>query len=292
MPRLRSQAGQVAAEYLGALLLVAVIIAALSAPSCTRTSRSRSSARSARSPAPPSAASRASRRPQGAGEDEPGEPDRSVYDDECKNDLPGDLLRGEGDDPSGGDPEANQVYDNLGQVFDYYADTFGRDSYDDAGAELIASINFCENAGHADPQRLLGRHPDEVRRRLRVEPRRHRPRAHARGHRPHRRPRVPVPVGRAQRVDVGHLRLQRRQRRLGDRRGPAGRRAARHGQPGQRRPAAARARRRLRRDAQRRQPVQRQRRRALQQRHPQPRLLPDGAVDRPQARRSRSSTAR
>ena len=58
-------------------------------------------------------------------------------------------MRGEGDDPSGGDPEANQVYDNLGQVFDYYADTFGRDSYDDAGAELIASINFCENPGTA-----------------------------------------------------------------------------------------------------------------------------------------------
>ena len=79
-------------------------------------------------------------------EEQPGEPDRSVYDDECKNDLPGRLLRGEGDDASG-DPEADAVYDNLGRVFDYYAQTFGRDSYDDAGAELIASINFCQNPG-------------------------------------------------------------------------------------------------------------------------------------------------
>ena len=55
-------------------------------------------------------------------------------------------MRGEGDDPSG-DPEADAVYDNLGQVFDYYSDTFGRDSYDDAGADLIASINFCETPG-------------------------------------------------------------------------------------------------------------------------------------------------
>ena len=44
-------------------------------------------------------------------------------------------------------PEANQDYDNLGKTFEYYADTFGRDSYDDSGAELIASINFCENPG-------------------------------------------------------------------------------------------------------------------------------------------------
>ena len=44
-------------------------------------------------------------------------------------------------------PEANQVYDNLGKTFEYYADTFGRDSYDNSGAELIASINFCENPG-------------------------------------------------------------------------------------------------------------------------------------------------
>ena len=50
-------------------------------------------------------------------------------------------------------------------------------------------------AGHADPQRLLGRNPDEVRRRIRLQPRRDRPRAHARGHRADRRPRVPVQSG-------------------------------------------------------------------------------------------------
>ena len=65
---------------------------------------------------------------------------------ECDNNLPGDLVRDEGDDPSG-DPEADAVYDNLGEVFDYYSETFGRDSYDDAGADLIASINFCETPG-------------------------------------------------------------------------------------------------------------------------------------------------
>jgi Zn-dependent metalloprotease len=147
MPRLRAQSGQVAAEYLGALLLVAVIIGALLstqlhthiAVEVERAICKITGASACDGPGVPSS--------QGEGEDAPGDPDRSVYDAECEGDLPGRLVRGEGDDPSGGDPEANQVYDNLGQVFDYYADTFGRDSYDDAGAELIASINFCENPG-------------------------------------------------------------------------------------------------------------------------------------------------
>jgi Zn-dependent metalloprotease len=145
MPRLRCAAGQVAAEYLGVLLLVAVVIAALIgsqlhtqiAVEVERAICKIAGSSECGEPGVPQA---------DASEHEPGEPDRSVYDDECKNDLPGRLLRGEGDDPSG-DPEADAVYDNLGQVFRYYADTFGRDSYDDSGAELIASINFCEEAG-------------------------------------------------------------------------------------------------------------------------------------------------
>ena len=87
------------------------------------------------------------RRSSSAGEDEPGEPDRYVYDDECKNDLPGELVRGEGDDPSAATPRPTRSTTTSAQVFDYYADTFGRDSYDNSGAELVASINFCENAG-------------------------------------------------------------------------------------------------------------------------------------------------
>ena len=153
--RLRSASGQVAAEYVGGLLLIAVVIAGV-----------------------PEA--------HDAGDDPADDPDRDIHDAECDNDLPGDLVRGEGDDPSG-DPEADAVYDNLGQVFDYYSATFGRDSYDDSGADLVASINFCETPGHSDAQRALGRDPDGVRRRLCLEPRHHRPRAHARRHGAHRR---------------------------------------------------------------------------------------------------------
>ena len=104
MPRLRAQAGQVAAEYLGVLLLVAVVIAALIgtqlhthiAVEVQRAICKIAGSAACGEPGVPQA--------QGADDDDPGEPDRSVYDDECKNDLPGRLLRGEGDDPAGGDP--------------------------------------------------------------------------------------------------------------------------------------------------------------------------------------------
>jgi Zn-dependent metalloprotease len=144
--RLSSSAGQVAAEYMGGLLLVAVVVAALLggqvhtriAVEAERAICKITGSVACGEPGVP--------KPEGADSD-PGEPDREVHDAECDNDLPGDLIRDEGDDPSGGDQEANQVFDNLGQVFDYYSNTFGRDSYDDAGGDLIASINFCETPG-------------------------------------------------------------------------------------------------------------------------------------------------
>ena len=149
MPRTRlsSSAGQVAAEYVGGLLLVAVVIGALLggqvhtriAVEVERAICKVTGSAQCGEPGVP--------KPEGAGDSEPGDPDREVHDADCDNDLPGDLLRGEGEDPAGGDPEADQVYDNLGQVFRYYADTFGRDSYDNAGGDLIASINFCEEPG-------------------------------------------------------------------------------------------------------------------------------------------------
>jgi Zn-dependent metalloprotease len=146
MSRLRANTGQVAAEYLGGLLLVAVIVAAMIGSQVHTTivvEVERAICKIAGSgecgePTIPQA--------EGSGEDAEGEPDRDVHDAECDNDLPGDLVRGEGDDPSG-DPEADAVYDNLGEVFDYYSETFGRDSYDDAGADLVATIDFCETPG-------------------------------------------------------------------------------------------------------------------------------------------------
>ena len=113
-----------------------------------------------------------------------------------------------------------------------------------AARELVGLRALLREARRAVQQRLLERRPDGLRRGLRGAARRDRARAHARDHRPHGGSRLRVPVRRAQRVLLGHLRLQRRHRRLGDRRGPAQRRDPRHGRSrALRRP---RARRRLR----------------------------------------------
>jgi Zn-dependent metalloprotease len=56
-------------------------------------------------------------------------------------DLPGSSVRTEGSGASG-DAEANAVYTTLGLMYDFLSTDFSRDSYDDAGHQLLASVNF------------------------------------------------------------------------------------------------------------------------------------------------------
>jgi bacillolysin len=53
----------------------------------------------------------------------------------------GTFARGEGD-PATGDADVDGAYDFTGATYDYYASTFGRDSYDGAGAELISFVHY------------------------------------------------------------------------------------------------------------------------------------------------------
>ena len=106
--RLSSSAGQVAAEYLGGLLLVAVVIAALIGTQVHTQHRGRGRARDLQDHRLGRCGEPGVPQPEGADDAEPGEPDREVHDAECDNDLPGDLLRDEGDDPAGGDQEADR----------------------------------------------------------------------------------------------------------------------------------------------------------------------------------------
>lgn len=62
------------------------------------------------------------------------------------NDLPGMLVREEGDLPTG-DTDTDLAYDFAGDTYDYFFDEHGRDSYDDAGAMLLSTVHFCPNAG-------------------------------------------------------------------------------------------------------------------------------------------------
>ncbi len=65
---------------------------------------------------------------------------REIYDWDY---APGDLAfpeREEGDAASG-DTEVDEAYDSLGQVYNYFASVHGRDSYDNRGATLTATVH-------------------------------------------------------------------------------------------------------------------------------------------------------
>ena len=62
--------------------------------------------------------------------------------------LPGTLVRSEGD-PAVGDPAADEAYDGLGSTFDLMQDVFGRNSLDDAGMALVATVHYLENYNNA-----------------------------------------------------------------------------------------------------------------------------------------------
>ena len=68
---------------------------------------------------------------------------RNIYDTYNTSTLPGDLVRSEGDLPTG-DPDADMAYDFTGDAYDYFFVQHGRDSYDGAGATLVSTVDYCE----------------------------------------------------------------------------------------------------------------------------------------------------
>ncbi|OJH39687.1 hypothetical protein BON30_19620 [Cystobacter ferrugineus] len=58
------------------------------------------------------------------------------------------LVRQEGEEPTG-DAIVDAAYDNLGRFYDCYQGLFSRDSYDNAGAPLQASVHFLRNFANA-----------------------------------------------------------------------------------------------------------------------------------------------
>lgn len=77
--------------------------------------------------------------------------DRSVHDHNSQPGgvLPGPPARGEGD-PATGVADVDAAYDYMLDTYDYYWRAFGRDSYDDAGSTIVATVNTlalpCPNA--------------------------------------------------------------------------------------------------------------------------------------------------
>ena len=66
---------------------------------------------------------------------------RTIYDAAGSQQLPGKSIRKEGAKPVG-DASVDEAYDGLGATFDFYLDTYHRNSIDDAGLVLNASVHF------------------------------------------------------------------------------------------------------------------------------------------------------
>ncbi|QAT82406.1 bacillolysin [Corallococcus coralloides] len=69
---------------------------------------------------------------------------RKTYTAKNRTTLPGTLVRGEGQGASG-DAVLDQAHDNAGFTYDFYANVFGRDSYDGLGTALTSSVHYSKN---------------------------------------------------------------------------------------------------------------------------------------------------
>lgn len=86
----------------------------------------------------------ATAQPRGAqrpGRDDGTRPRRSIYDAQQETTLPGALVRYEGADPAD-DVAANEAYAGLGHTWALFREAFARDSLDDKGLGLEASVHY------------------------------------------------------------------------------------------------------------------------------------------------------
>lgn len=66
---------------------------------------------------------------------------RHIYDAQQGSSLPGTLVRDEGD-PAGDDVAVNEAYDYLGVTHDFFLTIYARNSIDDQGLPLIATVHY------------------------------------------------------------------------------------------------------------------------------------------------------
>jgi tetratricopeptide (TPR) repeat protein len=83
---------------------------------------------------------------------------RVIYDAQNREALQGQLVRREGDPPSG-DSAVDEAYDALGTIHAFFWQVYGRDSIDDRGMPLVAVVHYGQkytNAFWLEPQLALG----------------------------------------------------------------------------------------------------------------------------------------
>jgi Zn-dependent metalloprotease len=71
----------------------------------------------------------------------PGVKRRTIYNAKNTQNLPGILVRGEGDPPTT-DIAANEAYDATGATYDFFYEVFERNSIDDKGLRLDSTVHF------------------------------------------------------------------------------------------------------------------------------------------------------
>lgn len=77
-----------------------------------------------------------------------GQLQRTIYDAQNSMNLPGTVVRREGDPPSG-DPAVDEAYDGLGAAYHFFGDVYGRNSIDDKGMPLEATVHYGQNYNNA-----------------------------------------------------------------------------------------------------------------------------------------------
>jgi Zn-dependent metalloprotease len=73
---------------------------------------------------------------------------RTIYDAHQTETLPGDVVRSEGGPPTG-DQAADEAYDGLGATFDFFSEVYERNSIDDEGLPMLATIHFGQEYNNA-----------------------------------------------------------------------------------------------------------------------------------------------
>lgn len=73
---------------------------------------------------------------------------RTIYTAGNTQTLPGNLVRAEGSEPSG-DAAVDEAYEGLGATFDFFWETYERNSIDDEGLALNATVHFGRNYDNA-----------------------------------------------------------------------------------------------------------------------------------------------
>jgi len=81
---------------------------------------------------------------------------RTIFDSRAAQTVPGEIVRTESG-AAGADPAVNEAFDGLGATFDFYWSVFERNSIDDEGLPLNATVHFGQDYDNAfwDGERMV-----------------------------------------------------------------------------------------------------------------------------------------